>query len=255
MKAGKPMRSMALALVCALAMAACAGNRHPNAQAPDAAAVTNAQIAIEYMKLDKLATAREFVERALAKDPNNATVQVSAGLVYERLGEQSRAQHAFAAAARMGKNDPSIQNNYAGFLCRTHKAAEGEKLFLKIVRDPLYQTPEVAYVNAGVCVRTAGTNISAERYFRAALALRPTLPDALRQLGELLLDRGETSDARQIVQLYLAVNPPSPDILWLGLRNERKAGDDTAAAAYAQQLQKEFPASEQARLLQSGLTR
>ncbi len=81
------------------------------------------------------------------------------------------------------------------------------------------------------------------------------MPEALLQLGEVLLDRGDTTDARQTVQLYLAVNPSSPDILWLGLRNERKAGDDIAAASYAQRLQQEFPSSEQARMMQSGLTR
>jgi type IV pilus assembly protein PilF len=217
--------------------------------------VTNAQIALEYMKLDKLATAREFAERALSQDPGNSTVEVAAGLVYERLGEVAKAQHALAAAAHIGKNDPNIQNIYAGFLCRTHKAAEGEKLFLKIVHDPLYQTPEVAYVNMGVCVRDAGNNISAERYFRQALTIRPKMPEAMLQLGELLLERGDTTEARQTVQLYLAVNEATPDILWLGLRTERKAGDDITAASYAQRLKQEFPTSEQARMLQSGLTR
>lgn len=249
------MKIIPLALAFALALAACAGNQRPNAQTPDAAAMTNAQIALEYMKLDKLATAREFAEKALAQDSGNATVQVAAGLVYERLGELSKAQHALAAAARIGRTDPNIQNTYAGFLCRTHKAAEGEKLFMKVVRDPLYQTPEVAYVNAGVCVRTTGNNIAAERYFRQALTIHPKMPEAMLQLGELLLDRGDTTDARQTVQLYLAVNASSPDILWLGLRTERKAGDDIAAASYAQRLQQEFPTSEQARMMQSGLTR
>jgi type IV pilus assembly protein PilF len=146
-------------------------------------------------------------------------------------------------------------NSYAGFLCRTHKTSEGEKLFLKVAQDPLYQTPEVALVNAGVCVRSAGDNITAERYFRRALGIRPKMPEALLQLGELLFDRDDPQAAVDMVQLSLGANPPSPEILWLGLRAERKRGDATAAAAYAQRLQKEFPGSEQARLLQSGLTR
>ncbi len=249
------MKSFLLALSLVFALAGCASNRRPNAQPKDAAAVTNAQIALEYMKLDKLSTAREFAERALSQDPDNATVQSAAGLVYERLGEISRAQHALAAAARIGRNDPNVQNIYAGFLCRTHKAADGEKLFMRIIQDPLYQTPEIAYVNAGVCARSAGNNINAEHYFRQALTIRPKMPEAMLQLGELLLDRGDLTEARQTVLLYLAVNEASPDILWLGLRTERKAGDNTAAASYAQRLQQEFPTSEQARMLQSGLTR
>jgi type IV pilus assembly protein PilF len=249
------MKSISLVLAIALVLASCAGSQRPSDQPQNAAAVTNAQIALEYMKLDKLSTAREFADKALSEDSGNATVQSAAGLVYERLGELGKAQHALAAAARIGHNDPNIQNIYAGFLCRTHKAAEGEKIFMKIVHDPLYQTPEIAYVNAGVCAHAAGNNIDAERYFRQALTIRPKMPEAMLQLGELLLDRGDTTAARQTVQLYLAVNPSTPDILWLGLRTERKAGDDTTAASYAQRLQQEFPTSEQARMLQSGLTR
>ena len=225
------MKSISFVLAFALALASCAGSQRPSDQPHSSAAVTNAQIALEYMKLDKLATAREFADKALSEDSGNATVQSAAGLVYERLGELGKAQHALAAAARIGHNDPNIQNIYAGFLCRTHKAAEGEKIFMKIVHDPLYQTPEIAYVNAGVCAHAAGNNIDAERYYRQALTIRPKMPEAMLQLGELLLDRGDTTGARQTVQLYLAVNPSTPDILWLGLRTERKAGDDTTAAS------------------------
>jgi type IV pilus assembly protein PilF len=248
-------RAATVSLAALLCLSACVSNRLAPGKTPAAAASVNVQLAIEYMRLDKLAIARDFIERALQQDPNDASVQSTAGIIYERLDDQPKAERAFAAAARLGKKDPNILNSYAGFLCRTHKPGEGEKLFLKVAHDPLYQTPEVALVNAGVCVRSAGDNISAERYFRQALSLRPKMPEALLQLGELLFDRDDPQGAVDMVQLYLGTNPPAPEILWLGLRAERKRGDETAASAYAQRLQKEFPASDQARLLQSGLTR
>lgn len=249
------MKAAAALFGLCLATSACVSNKLAPGKTPEAAAGVNVQLAIEYMRLNKLATAREFIERALSQDANNASVQATAGLIYEKLDELPKAEHAFETAARLGKKDPSVVNSYAGFLCRTHKTADGEKLFLKIVHDPTYPTPEVALVNAGVCVHSAGDNISAERYFRQALTLRPNMPEALLQLGELLLDRGEAGEAVATVQRYLAVNPPSPEILWLGMRAQRKAGDETSAASYAGRLQKEFPGSEQARMLQSGLVR
>ena len=57
------------------------------------------------------------------------------------------------------------------------------------------------------------------------------------------------------VQRYLAVNQPTPEILWLGFRAERKLGDNTAAAGYARRVQAEFPNSEQAQALRSGVDR
>ncbi len=242
-----------IALLLALGLTACATTSQvAPGKSASAAAVVNAQLAIEYMKLDKLMTAREFADRALGQDPRSANVQMTAGLIYERMEETDKADRAFATAARLGKDDPNIQNNYAGYLCRRNRAEEGEKLFLKVLHNPVYQTPEVAYLNAGVCVRSTD-EIAAEQYFRHALVLRPNMPEALLQLGELVFDQGDANQASLMVQRYLASNPPGPDIYALGVRAARKQGDDAAAANYLRRLQTEFPNSEQARSVRAGI--
>ena len=223
--------------------------------APSQQAATNVQLAIEYMKLGKLAEARKFADRALTEDPGNANVQLTAGLVYERMQEMPMAERAYAAAARLGKDDPDIQNNYAGFLCRSGKTAAGEKLFAEVARNPLYQTPEVALVNAGVCVRGTGDMLDAQRYFNHALAIRPNMPEALLQLGSVAIDQGNGAEALEFVQRFLAVNPATPEVLWLGFRAQRKLGDATAAAGFARRVQTEFPDSEQAQMMRAGTDR
>ncbi len=222
---------------------------------PAQAAVANMQLALEYMKLGQLATARECIERALTEDPTNPSVQLTAGIVYERVNEMKKAESAYETATRLGKNDPNIQNAYAGFLCRTGKNIAGEKLFAEVIRNPLYTTPEVAFVNAGVCARSAGNVLDADRYFNRALAIRPNMPEALLQLGNDAFERGDAAEARDIVQRYLAVNAPTPEILWLGFRAQRKLGDTVAAAVYARRIQTEFPNSEQAQNMRNGVDR
>jgi type IV pilus assembly protein PilF len=222
---------------------------------PAQAAVANMQLAYEYLKLGQLATARERIELALAEDPSNPQVQVAAGIVYERVNEMKKAESAYQTAIRLGKNDPNIQNVYAGFLCRTGKNIAGEKLFAEVMRNPLYMTPEVALVNAGVCARSAGNVLDADRYFNQALAIRPNMPAALLELGTDAFERGDAAEARDIVQRYLAVNAPTPEILWLGLRAQRKLGDTVAAAVYARRIQTEFPNSEQAQNMRNGIDR
>ena len=210
MKASAVNKTLAVILLGCLA--ACSHNSGFKKAPPAAQAGTNMQLAIEYMRLGKLATAREFMERALSEDPTNPNVQMTAGLVYERLNDTQRAEHAYATSYRLGKNDPNIENTYAGFLCRTGKATAGEKLFIEVARSPLYQTPEVALLNAGVCVRGTGDLVDAERYFNQALAIRPNLPEAMLQLGNIAFDRGDAIQARDIVQRYLAVNVPTAEI-------------------------------------------
>jgi type IV pilus assembly protein PilF len=244
-----------LAVILGACLAACSHNSDFKKASPEVTANTNMQLAIEYMKLGRLAASRDFMERALSQDPGNPNVQMTAGLVYERLNEMPKAERAYATGYREGKGDPNIQNTYAGFLCRTGKAVAGEKLFTEVARSPLYQTPELAWVNAGVCVRGTGDVVDAERYFNRALTIHPNLPEAMLQLGNIAFDRGDTAQARDIVQRYLAVNPPTSEVLWLGVRAERKLGDATAAAAYARRVQTEFPDSEQAQMMRSGVER
>lgn len=251
---------VALAAVCTLA--AC-GHSQPAydrpvrtyKKQPAQAAIANMQLAIEYMKLNKLANARDCIERALQEDSSNPDVQATAALVYERLNDPSKAQHSYENAVRLSKNDPRIANSFAGFLCRTGKTAAGEKMFNEVARNPLYTTPEVALVNAGVCVRSAGNLLDADRYFTKALAIRPNMPEALLQQGNVAFDRGDAVQARDIVQKFLAVNPPTPEILWLGFRAQRKLGDAVAAAVYARRVQTEFPNSEQAQNMRNGVDR
>jgi type IV pilus assembly protein PilF len=222
---------------------------------PAKAAVANMQLAIEYMKLGQLANSRECIEKALKEDPSNPDVQMTAGLVYERINEMSKAEKAYDAANRLGKGDPNIQNAYAVFLCSKGKTAAGEKLFLEVAANPLYQTPEVALVNAGACARGAGDLAGADKYFNRALALRPNMPEALLQAGNVAFDRGDAAQALDTVQRYLAVNKPTPEILWLGFRAERKLGDTVDAAVFARRVQVEFPDSQQAKNMRNGVDR
>ena len=244
-----------LTVILGIVLAACTHSSGFKKASPEVQANTNMQLAIEYMKLGKLASAREYMETALSQDPGNADVQMTAGIVYERLNEMQKAERAYKTMYRLGKSDPNIQNTYAGFLCRTGKADAGEKLFAEVARSPLYQTPEVALVNAAVCVRGTGDLVDAERYLNQALAIHPNMPEAMLQLGNVEFDRGDAAKALEVVQKYLAVNPPSPEVLWLGFRAERKLGDTTAAAGYARRVQTEFPNSEQAQMMRSGVNR
>jgi type IV pilus assembly protein PilF len=252
MKASSQTVSVVLLGLC---VTACYHDSGFKKASPAVTAATNMQLAIEYLKMGKLAASRDFMERALADDPKNPDVQMTAGLVYERVQDMPKAAKAYATGFRLGKGDPNIENTYAGFLCRTGKAVEGEKLFAEVARSPLYQTPEVALVNAGVCARETGDLVDAERYFNRALAIRPNLTEALLQLGNIAFDRGDASQARDIVQKYLAVNPATPEVLWLGFRVERKLGDATAAAGFARRVQSEFPNSQQAQVMRSGVDR
>ncbi len=238
-------------VLCLVTAAAGAGPNAPREDPMVTAARLNAQLAVAYLKQNDIALAREKIEKALLQNPRDPSVQISAGLVYERLQDAVRADKHYAAALKLEPNDPDIQNNYAVFQCRAGHAAQGQKLFEQAAKNPAYATPEVAFANAGVCARTAGDLPRAEAFFRKALQLRPDFPDALLQLADVTYTHGGGLGARGLLERYFRVSPPTPDALLLGVRIERSLGDNEAATRYQSQLQRDFPDSEQARELRS----
>ncbi|MGH8129336.1 MAG: type IV pilus biogenesis/stability protein PilW [Steroidobacteraceae bacterium] len=215
----------------------------------------NARLAMEYLKREQLQVAREKVEKALVQNPKDVNVQLSAGLVYERLRDTKRAEQHFRQALRSDANSPEAQNALGAFFCRNKQHAKGEEMFLKAARNQEYRTPFVAFTNAGVCARSAGNLERAEQYLRQALVSQADYPETYAQLAGVLHERGNHLQARAFVERYLAIAPVTPDMLLLGRNIEVALKDETAAAAFSERLHKEFPESEQSRALENAENR
>jgi len=237
------------AFLMALLLAAAVPAQNTSPDPLKEAAQINARLAMEYMKRDQLSVARDKVERALALNPHDLTVQLAAGLVYERLLDTKRAEKHFRLALRADADSPEAQNALGAFLCRHREFAKGEAMFLKAAGNPLYRTPEVAYTNAGVCARSAAAPEKAEEYLRQALTVGTVYPETFLQLAGVLHDRGNHLQARAFIERFLAVEPATPDVLLLGHQIEMALNDRAAAAGFGERLRKEFPDSVQLRVL------
>ncbi len=236
----------AMALVAALPVAA-------QDQGPDPlleAGRINARLAMEYLKREQLQVAREKVEKALEQNPRDVNVQLSAGLVYERLHDTKLAQKHFRQALREDASSPEAQNAFGAFLCRNGDHEKGEAMFLKAARNQEYRTPVVAYTNAGVCARSAGDPERAEQYLRQALNTHMEYPETYAQLAGVLHDRGNNLQARAFIERFLAAAPVTADVLLLGYKIEVAMKDTGAAAGFGDRLRKEFPDSDQVRSLE-----
>jgi len=236
-------------VVVAAALSLCvpaAGAQEKQSDREKAAAI-NAELAITYMKQDNLRAAREKADRALEQNSRSPEVQMAAGFVYDRLGEDKKAGGHFEQAVKLGgKDNPDVLNNAAVFQCRKGNKKRGEELFLQAAASPLYRMPEVAFANAGHCARADGRPKDAERYFRQALARNPNMPDPLLSLADIQREAGNNMQARAFVQRYHEAAPATAQSVWLGYRIERGAGDAAAAEEYARRLRMEFPTSAEA---------
>ena len=239
-------RALVVVAVVLSLVAPAAGAQQKQSDREKAAAI-NAELAITYMKQDNLRAAREKADKALEQNSRSPEVQMAAGFVYDRLGEDKKAGAHFEQAVKLGgKDNPDVLNNAAVFQCRKGDKKRGEELFLQAAASPLYRMPEVAFANAGHCARADGRPKDAERYFRQALARNPNMPDPLLSLAAIQHEAGNDMQARAFVQRYHEAAPATAQSVWLGYRIERGAGDAAAAEEYARRLRMEFPTSAEA---------
>jgi type IV pilus assembly protein PilF len=228
----------------------------PDTRATQREAQARAQIHTElgaaYYGTGQYAVSLEELDKALAADPRYVPALNQLGLVYMALGKERDAQMQFEKALRLDPNDSAVNNNYGMLLCRRGRDQEAIQYFNKALQNPLYRSPEVAYVNAGLCARTKGDNLRAEEFMRKARQLAPDQPQALYVLAEIAFGKGQVQEARSLITRHLQVTSPAPESLWLAARIENRLGDANALASYGAQLNRRFPNAPQTRLYNEG---
>ncbi|MEQ1800625.1 MAG: type IV pilus biogenesis/stability protein PilW [Gammaproteobacteria bacterium] len=224
----------------------------PTPTSSEDAANYNMQLGISYLRQGNLPAARDKLEKALEQDPNLATAHAALGVVFERLEDPDGAEQHYRRAVDLDASDPDNLNALAVFTCsRKQKPRDALKLFDRAIAIPLSvksANRTMLYTNAGTCAKQVDLARS-ETYLRGALAQDPKFPDALYQLADVSLERGNALQARGFIERYLAAGKPTPAALWLGVRIEQSLNDPVAAGRYGDQLRRNFPESSETRLL------
>jgi type IV pilus assembly protein PilF len=248
------LRYSLAALVLVLASAAPAAAQSNSKKNGQDMATINVQLGVAYLKQGNLAIAQEKLERAEKQNPRDPNVHTALAVLYEKLNRPKDVENHYRTATRLAPRDPNVSNNYAVWLCQNGRSEECVKRFIEAARNPLYSTPETAYTNAGVCLRSAKKLDQAAELFALALRTRPNLAEAAFQMSELQFDRGKFAESRANLDKFLGTFKPTPDLLYLGVRVARATGDRLGEERYARTLRVEFPQSEQVRAL-AGLKR
>lgn len=184
-------------------------------------------------------------------DANFGLAYNGLGLVHSALGQDDLAELNFKKALQLEPNNSESHNNYGSFLCSRNRVDESIKEFVAAVRNPLYATPAIAYTNAGICSLRKQDVKNAEAYFQNALQVEPLAAVAAYQLASIQFKRNDVTAAKTTLQ-NTVLSQPTPEVLWLSIQIARKLGTKDEEASYALQLRRQYPDSEQAKLLASG---
>ncbi|MFT5395207.1 MAG: type IV pilus assembly protein PilF [Gammaproteobacteria bacterium] len=218
-------------------------------QTTNEVAAANLDLGIEYMKQGAYENALKNLEKAKKADPSYAPIYNVTGLLYQQLGDNKKAEDNFKRALSLNSNDSSTLNNYGNYLCQQNRLEEAEKTFLRAAANPLYESPEIAITNAGLCLSNNQREDDAEKYYKQALQLNPRIPQALIKMCERSFKLPNHLSARGYLQRYQQVARHTAKSLWLGIQIEQELGDKDAVSSYVLQLKNNYPDSKEAALL------
>jgi len=247
-------------LACVLALsllAACAGTGGSTRELRTASDQTAAekrasirlQLAVGYYQDHKYEIALDEIKQAIASDPEYADAYGVRALIYTAMGEVPLAEENYQRALRLAPRNPDLANNYGSFLCQAaNKPAQAMGYFDAALRNPAYQTPVSALVNAANCSLKTKQYDAAERYLLEALRFDPELAATNAGLARVYYERRDYERAGFFINRLTAaakLDTLSPDVLWLAMRVERKLGERSLEASLAAQLRRRFPGSSE----------
>ncbi len=215
-----------------------------NAQADvKKAAKVRLELAANYFKINRFETALDELDRSIELDNSSTDAFALRGLVYLTIGKIEQAQESYDRALKLAPENSSVNNSYGWFLCQTHREEESFAYFKKAINDPLYQTPELAFQNMGICLLKLKKTDQAQDSLRKALEINRNLPEALLGMSRVSKAREQWREANEFYRQYERLVEPSLESLWYGIRIAYQAGSGAEVRSRGLKLKERFPFS------------
>jgi type IV pilus assembly protein PilF len=216
-------------------------------------AKVHTELAGLYYERAQLGVALDELTQALQADQDYAPAYSVRGLVHMALREDKEAEEDFRRSLRLDNTDSDTQNNYGWFLCQRDREKESIPHFMAAIKNPMYKTPGLAYLNAGLCSKKAGNTKDAEEFLQEALLVQPDNTQALFALADLKYANADYFAAsKYFADFSQKTDKLTAEQLWLGVRINRKVGDRNSEASYATQLRNRFPDARETQMLIHG---
>jgi type IV pilus assembly protein PilF len=211
-------------------------------------AAIRVELAANYFQQGSLQVAINEANEAIRILPTFSAAYGMLGLIYMNIREDAKAEENFKRSIQLAPKDPDLNLNFGWFLCQTGRERESMAYFETAARDPLYRSPAKVYQNAGICSRRLAKEGDAEAFLRKGLALEPNNAVIVYNLAEVLLNKGDITNAQVLSERLISGFEPTAQTLWLAIRVQRKLGATEQVASYATQLRRRFPESPELKL-------
>jgi len=259
------MAALALLLVCVLQLVSCATPGAARDQAAPRDLVTASdepenrtrarirlELAVGYFEQGQTTVALDELKLALAADPNYGDAYNLRGLVYLRLKDYPLAESSFRRALALKPGDANTLHNLGWLMCQTDRQTEAERFFAQALADPSYGDRAKTLMTQGLCQMRAGKPAQAQESLLQSFQLDAGNPITEYNLALLMFQRNDLQRAQFYIRRLNNGEWANAESLWLGIRIERRLGNQDAVDQLAVPLRKRFGQSREAGLYDRG---
>ncbi len=181
--------------------------------------------------------ARAAIDRALELDECHELALCTAAAVLVEEGDNEGAMRSLRRAIECEPRQPEAYEQLASLLEGEGALRRAEEIWLALSEArPRLATPWRELLRLAVA-RDAGDE--AARYLTVLLELEPWRSDVVIQAAQLAYDRGDTVEARVLLEPLVARAPRDQDVRRLMIRTLLAAGDRAGAASHLERLHPE----------------
>lgn len=239
----------AVAVVCCMGLAACAGETAPDkpweGKENLKAAGYNVRLSALYLEEGKVEIAKRKILLALEQAPNWPPAVDGMAYFYASTGRPKLAEEYYQRAIQVAGESGDVENNYGVFLCQTKRYEDAIKRFQLAVKDKNYVNVAQAFENAGVCAAKIPDVPRALRYFKKAIENAPTYASAYLHAANIYYQVKQYRNAQRYLKQFLAFNnqEQTEESLALQIRLAKQAGNADKVASDMLLLKHKFPRS------------
>lgn len=218
------------------------------------AASVKTQLAYEYIRARDYRASVAAIEEAVRENPQSVDAWLMRAQVYQFLKEYDKAEQSFRQALSLKPDSAEVNNNFGWYLCGVvNRPNEAIAHFDRALADPTYPTPEVGWMNKGICSAKMGQYNMADTYFTRALNMNPTYVFVHKEHARAKLTQGDAAEADRYFRMYQAqIDMLNADDLLLGWRISKALKNSQAAYEYEAQLRAHYPYSDELQTITSG---
>ncbi len=210
------------------------------------------ELALGYFEQGKTTIALDEIKQAIVIDPTYSDAFSLRGLIYMRLNDFAVAEESFKRALSLKPRDSNVLHNLGWLKCQDAQYPQSLAYFQQALANPLYGERAKTYMAQGLCEIKAGNPASAETSLMKSYEYDAGNPITGYNLAKLLFLKKEDIRARFYIRRINNTELANAESLWLGIKVERRLGDQAAMAQLGNQLLKRFAQSTQAAAYQRG---